>query len=303
MKKVTIVGAGNVGASCALQLAKRNICKIMLIDKMGDMATGKAIDLSQSIADKHINIDLEGGGDYSLMKDSEIVVITAGVPRKPGMTRDDLVKINKGILKDICGEIKINAPKAKVIIVSNPLDVLTNLAFKYLGGDPNKIVGMGGSLDGLRLISKVRKKINVCGSNISPMVIGEHGENMVIVPEYTTINGIPLTDLFKDDEIEQIIDETKKGGLEIVQFLKTGSAFYAPGEAVALMVESMLMDLKKIVCSCAHLNGEYGIKDLYIGVPALLGKNGVERIFELTLSPKVLREFEHAVESLKEKLS
>lgn len=302
MKKVTIIGAGNVGSSAAVQLANRGICNIMLIDIAGDLAKGKAVDISQSIAYHNSSVLIEGSNDFSKMKESDVIVITAGIARKPGMTRDDLKKINISILKEVCESIKKYSKDSIVIVVSNPLDVMTNVAYDLLDKNSKKIMGMGGSLDTLRLISKIRKRYNVSGANISPMVIGEHGGEMVVVPEYTTINGIPLTKVFDEKTIDDISKETINGGLEIVEYLKNGSAYFGPGEAIAIMVESIVMNKKRIVCTCAKLNGEYGINDLLIGVPVILGKSGVEKVIELDLSDESKKKFNIAVKSLREKL-
>jgi malate dehydrogenase len=292
MKKVTIIGAGNVGATAGLILAKKLYCKIALIDKFDDMAKAKAIDMKQGF-----DADIEGSGDFSMMKGSDVIVITAGIPRKPGMTRDDLVKTNMAIMDEISKEIEKYAKDAIKIVVSNPMDVLAN----YLGKKLSNVIGMGGVLDCMRFTQKIQKRMPVSAKEISTMVLGEHGESMVPVPEYTTVKGIPITKLFKKTEIESIIEETKQGGLEIVKLLKQGSAFYAPGKAISLMVESVLFDQKRVVCACAPLKGEYGINGLLIGVPVILGKNGVEKVLELDLSEETMKRFKESVEALMKK--
>ncbi|MFH1391865.1 MAG: malate dehydrogenase [Candidatus Diapherotrites archaeon] len=298
MKKVTIIGAGNVGATAAFVLGMKGICDIVLIDKFGDMAKGKAIDLTQCISAQGINSKIIGTGDFSEMKDSDIIIITAGIPRKPGMTRDDLIKINKEIIGSICKEIKNYSKDSILINVTNPMDAITNFISKQIDIPKNKLIGMGGVLDGMRFAQKIKKRINLSFSDISTMVIGEHGNGMIPVPEYTTIKGIPITELIEKEEIEKIIEDTKNGGLEIVELLKNGSAFYAPGNAIAIMVKSILNDEKNIVCACSYLKEN----DVFIGMPVVLGKDGVEKVIMPDLSDELKEKFENSISSLKSKL-
>ncbi|MFT4302957.1 MAG: malate dehydrogenase [Candidatus Woesearchaeota archaeon] len=294
MKKVSIIGAGNVGASAAMVLAESGICDIVLLDIDGDIAKGKALDISQALAASGSNSKVIGTDDYSDIKDSSVIVITAGVARKPGMTREELLEINKKIASSICKGIKKNSPDSIVVNVANPMDAITAYVFNELKFSKSKIIGMGGVLDGFRFVNKIKKYLSVNYDDITPMVVGMHGEKMVPVPEYTTISGVPLISMAEPELIDKIVNETINGGAEIVGYLKTGSAYYAPAQAIKLMVESILNDSGRILCCAVNLSGEYGYNDLFLGVPVQLGSIGVKQIIELEFSSEIRKKFDIA---------
>ncbi len=283
-KKVSIVGAGNVGASTAMYLAQRNLCDIMLIDVVPDMPKGKALDLSQAGPLLNYDLKVEGTDDMSAMADSDMVVVTAGFPRKPGMTREDLINKNAEIVGPVAENIKKYAPKAFVLIVTNPLDIMTFHAWKKTGFPPNRVFGQAGILDSIRFRTFVGWELGVSPTDVQAMVLGGHGDTMVPLPSYTTVAGIPITELIPPDRIKAISDRTRDGGGEIVKLLKTGSAFYAPAAATVDMIDAVLTDRKRLVPASAYVNGQYGLKDMYIGVPVIMGAGGVEKVIELKLS-------------------
>lgn len=283
--KVTVVGAGNVGATCADVLAKREIAnEIVLLDIKEGFAEGKALDIWQtSPINLYDSRTIGSTNDYSKTADSDVVVITSGLPRKPGMSRDDLIATNAGIVKSVTENIVKFSPNAKIIIVSNPLDVMTYCAFLAAKINPNHIFGMAGVLDTARYRAFLAEELNISPKDIQAVLMGGHGDTMVPLPRYTTVGGIPVTELIAEDKLNEIIERTKFGGGEIVKLLGT-SAWYAPGAAAAQMVEAIVRDQKRIFPVCAWLTGEYGLKDIYLGVPVVLGKNGIERIIELDLN-------------------
>lgn len=283
--KVTVVGAGNVGATCADVLAKREIAnEIVLLDIKEGFAEGKALDIWQtSPINLYDSRTIGSTNDYSKTADSDVVVITSGLPRKPGMSRDDLIATNAGIVKSVTENIVKFSPNAKIIIVSNPLDVMTYCAFLAAKINPNHIFGMAGVLDTARYRAFLAEELNISPKDIQAVLMGGHGDTMVPLPRYTTVGGIPVTELIAKDKLDEIIERTKFGGGEIVKLLGT-SAWYAPGAAAAQMVEAIVRDQKRIFPVCAWLTGEYGLKDIYLGVPVVLGKNGIERIIELDLN-------------------
>ena len=284
MSKVTVVGAGNVGATVANALAHKDIVKeVVILDIKGDFARGKALDSWQQAPIDYYSTRLVGTEDYKETADSDIVVITAGIPRKPGMSRDDLITTNAKIVVSVVNEIKKYSKDPIIIVVSNPLDVMTYAAFKASGSDSNKVFGMAGILDTARYRAFLATALDVSPKDIQAVLMGGHGDTMVPLPRYTTVAGIPVTEMIGDEELDAIVQRTKKGGGELVGLMGT-SAWYAPGAAAAQMVESIVKDEGRIFPVCAYLNGEYGINDMYLGVPVKLGKEGITKTIELQLN-------------------
>lgn len=283
--KVTVVGAGNVGATCADVLAHKEIAnEIVLVDIKEGFAEGKALDIWEtSPINLYDSRTVGSTNDYERTRDSEVVVITSGLPRKPGMSRDDLIATNAGIVKSVTENVIKYSPNAKIVIVSNPLDVMTYQAFQTAGVDSSRVFGMAGILDTARYRSFLAMELNVSPKDIQAVLMGGHGDTMVPLPRYTTVGGIPVTELISKDKLNAIVDRTKVGGGEIVKLLGT-SAWYAPGAAAAQMVEAIVRDQKRVFPVCALLNGEYGMDGIYLGVPVILGKQGIERIIELDLN-------------------
>lgn len=306
MQKITVVGAGNVGAQCVYRLAQMGHGNLVLIDILEGLPQGKALDMMQAGAVEGFNVKIKGTNDYKDTQNSDVVVITAGLARKPGMSRDDLIAKNSEILSSIVKNIVEQSPNTILIIVTNPLDAMTYLAYKVSGLSPNKVIGMAPVLDSARMQYFISEMTGSSVKNIHAEVLGSHGDLMVPVPNLSTIDKRPITEKMTQKQIDNIVERTKNGGAEIVKHLKTGSAYYAPGSSAATMAEAIVKDSKKIVGTCAYLNGEYGLKDVYVGVPAKLGKNGVEEIIELKLTPdeqKALNASADAVKKLCEKLT
>jgi malate dehydrogenase len=284
-KKVTVVGAGNVGATVAMRIAEKELADVVVVDILEGVPAGKALDLAEAAPIECHDAKITGvTNDYSLAKGSDIVIVTAGIPRKPGMSRDDLLTTNAGIMKSVITEIAPVAPDAILIIVSNPLDAMCHVAFDKSGFDKKRVIGMAGVLDSARFRAFIAMELNVSVENTHAFVLGAHGDTMVPLPRYSTVAGIPITELISAERIEAIIDRTRKGGGEIVSLLKTGSAFYAPASAATEMAEAILKDKKKILPCVTYLQGEYGIHNLFIGVPVKLGSAGVEEIVEIKLT-------------------
>lgn len=283
--KVTVVGAGNVGATCANVLAHKEIAnEIVLLDIKEGVAEGKALDMWETSPINLYDSRITGStNDYSKTAGSEVVVITSGLPRKPGMSRDDLIATNAGIVKQVTENVIKHSPDAKIIVVSNPLDVMTYQAFLTAKVDSSKVFGMAGILDTARYRSFLALELNVSPKDIQAVLMGGHGDTMVPLPRYTTVGGIPVTELIDEEKLNAIVDRTKVGGGEIVKLLGT-SAWYAPGAAAAQMVEAIVRDQRRVFPVCANLNGEYGMKDIFLGVPVILGENGIEKIIELDLN-------------------
>ena len=283
--KVTVVGAGNVGATCADVLAHREIAnEIVLLDIKEGFAEGKALDIWQtSPINLYDSKTIGVTNDYARTAGSEVVVITSGLPRKPGMSRDDLIATNAGIVKSVTEQVIKHSPNAIIIVVSNPLDVMTYQAYLTAKIPSSRVFGMAGILDTARYRAFLATELGVSPKDIQAVLMGGHGDTMVPLPRYTTVGGIPVTELISEDKLNAIVDRTKVGGGEIVKLLGT-SAWYAPGAAAAQMVEAIVRDQRKVVPVCAWLQGEYGLKDIYLGVPVILGKNGIERIIELQLN-------------------
>ena len=302
-KKVTIIGAGHVGECTAMYLAEKNICDITLIDVIEDMPKGKGLDLSQAGPIRNYETVITGSNDFADMKGSDMVVHTAGVPRKPGMSREDLINTNADIIGSVSEKIKDLCPKAIVLMVANPLDIMTYHCWKKTGFENSRVFGQAGILDSIRFRTFVAWELGVSVTDIQAMVLGGHGDTMVPIPRYTTVGGIPITELISKDKIQAISDRTRVGGGEIVKLLKTGSAYYAPAAATVEMIDSVLRNRKRVAPCSVFLTGQYGIKDLYIGVPALLGAKGVEKIFELKLDDDELKSLQHSAKTYKETLS
>lgn len=302
MRKVTVVGAGNVGATCADVLAHKDIVEeVVLLDIKEGFAEGKALDIWETAPiDLWDTRTVGSTNDYSKTANSDVVVITSGLPRKPGMSRDDLIATNAGIVKTVTENILKHSPNAIVIVVSNPLDVMTYCAYLTAKIDSKRVFGMAGILDTARYRAFLAEALNVSPKDIQAVLMGGHGDTMVPLPRYTTVGGIPVTELIAKDKLDAIIERTKVGGGEIVQLLGT-SAWYAPGAAAAQMVEAIVRNQRRVFPVCALLNGEYGMKNIYLGVPVILGKNGIERIIELQLNAdekKLLAESATAVKSV-----
>ena len=284
MSKVTVVGAGNVGATCANVLAHKDVVKeVVLLDIKGDLARGKALDSWQQASIDYYSTYLKGTEDYTDTADSDIVVITAGVPRRPGMSRDDLISTNAKIVNIVTNSIMEHSKNPIIIVVSNPLDVMTYAAFNAAGLPSNRVFGMAGILDTARYRAFLATALNVSPKDIQAVLMGGHGDTMVPLPRYTTVSGIPVTELIEQEALDAIVQRTKVGGGELVKLMGT-SAWYAPGAAAAQMVETIVRDENRIFPCCAKLNGEYGLNDLFLGVPVKLGKNGIEQIIELQLN-------------------
>ena len=304
-KKITLIGAGQIGGTLAHLIALKELGDVVLFDVAVGLAKGKALDIAQSSPIDEFNIKLIGTDKYEDTKNSDVIIITAGVPRKPGMTRDDLLGINLKIIKQVAEGIKNTSPNAFVICITNPLDVIVMALQKYSGMPKNKIVGMAGILDSSRFIYFLSQELNVSVKKIKSFVLGGHGDSMVAMLESTFVDGKKINDLVKNgalkkEKLDEIIDRTKKGGAEIVKYLERGSAFYAPAASGVKMAESYLKNLKnQLPCAC-YLNGEYGFKNIYAGVPVIIGSNGVEKIIELNLSNLEKENFRKSVQSVKD---
>ena len=305
MSKISLIGAGQIGGTLAHLIGIKELVKeVVLFDVASGIAKGKALDIAQSSSVDGFNVKLSGTDNYEDIKNSDVIIITAGVPRKPGMSRDDLLGINLKIIKQVAQGIKKHSPNAFVICITNPLDVMVMALQKYSGLPANKVVGMAGILDSSRFKLFLSLELNVPVKDIEAMVMGGHGDTMVPLPRFTKVSGKPLLDLIKEGKIseerlESINQRTRDGGAEIVKFLEKGSAFYAPAASGTQMAEAYLNNSKQILPCAVFLNGEYGFKDVYAGVPVVIGKNGVEKIEEIELDEKERKEFNHSVESVK----
>ncbi len=304
-KKVTVVGAGNVGATAAQRIAEKELADVVLVDIIEGVPQGKALDLKQAAPIEKHDADILGTNSYEATENSDIVIITAGIPRKPGMSRDDLISTNAGIMKKVTGQIAKYSPNAVLIIVSNPLDAMCHVAHNVSGFAKNKVVGMAGVLDSARFRAFIAMELNVSVESTHAFVLGGHGDTMVPLPRYSTVAGIPITELLPKERIDALVKRTASGGAEIVSLLKTGSAYYAPSSAAVEMAEAILKDKKKILPCAAYLEGEYGFHNLFIGVPVKLGANGVEQVIEIKLTgdeKAALQKSADAVQELKDKL-
>ena len=304
-KKITLIGAGQIGGTLAHLIALKELGDVVLFDVAAGLAKGKALDIAQSSPVNGFNVNIIGTDNYNDTKNSDVIIITAGVPRKPGMTRDDLLGINLKIIKQVANGIKTSSPNAFVVCITNPLDVIVMALQKYSGLPKNKVVGMAGILDSSRFIYFLSQELNVPVKKIKSFVLGGHGDTMVAMLGSTEVDGKNILELVKEgkikkEKLDSIVDRTKKGGAEIVKYLEKGSAFYAPAASGVEMAESYLKDLKKQMPCAVHLNGEYGVKDIYAGVPVIIGKDGVEKIVELDLEISEKAQFKKSIEAVKE---
>ncbi len=301
LHKISVIGAGNVGATLVQRLAEAELAKhVAVVDILEGIPQGKALDILESSPVYGYDTRVVGSNTYDVIADSDIVVVTAGIARKPGMSRDDLLATNAKIVTDVCNNIKKFAPNALVIIVSNPLDAMCHVALMATGFPSNRVFGMAGVLDSARYKTFIAEALDVSVEDIQGFVLGGHGDTMVPLPRYTTVAGIPLSDFLDAATIDKIVDRARNGGAEIVGYLKTGSAFYAPSASVLEMIESIAKDKKKILPCAVYLTGQYGIKDLYVGVPVKLGKNGIEQVVELKLSDAEVQELRKSADSVQE---
>jgi len=299
-KKVTVIGAGNVGSTVAYSLAMKGVChEVVLRDRNVEIAKGKALDMSQAANAARMHTLVSVAEDASGIAGSDVVVITAGSPRLPGMSRDDLLMINAEITKEVVSDVKEYAPDSIIIMVSNPLDVMTYVALKESGFPKERVIGMAGILDSARMAHFIHEKIGYGAGQIRASVMGGHGDDMVPLPKFSTVAGVPLTDVLDEEEILEIVERTKGGGAEIVGYLKTGSAYYAPAKSTTIMVEAILKDTKQIHPCAVLLDGHYGHSDVVSGVPVALGANGVEKLFEMTLSESQKKKFAKSVDSVR----
>ena len=303
--KISLIGAGQIGGTLAHLIALKELGDVVLFDVAEGIAKGKALDLSQSTAIDGLNVSITGTNNYNDTSNSDVIIITAGVPRKPGMTRDDLLGINLKIIKQVADGIKDTSPNAFVICITNPLDVIVMALQKYSGLPKNKVIGMAGVLDTSRFKFFLSQELNVPISEVDSFVLGGHGDTMVPVPNRTIVSGKPHLDFVKEgkiseEKLNEIIDRTRNGGAEVVKLLETGSAFYGPAASGIEMAESYLKNLKKTLPCAAHLNGQYGVKDLYVGVPVIIGSKGIEEVVELSLDDEEKRYFDISIDAVKE---
>ncbi|TSA52961.1 MAG: malate dehydrogenase [Planctomycetaceae bacterium] len=298
-KKVSIIGSGFVGTMVAQRIAENNLADVVIVDIIEGLPQGKALDISQSASLEGIDVKVTGTNDFSEIRNSRIIVVTAGLARTPGMTREELAEKNGNIIKSVTEKIKEHAPECIIVVVTNPLDVMTQLAWKVSGFPARRVVGMGGILDTARYKLFLAEELNVSIRDIQALVLGGHGDAMVPVERYTTLNGIPISQLIKPERLQAIIERTKNGGAEIVKLLKTGSAWHAPSSSVMVMVEAILMDSKRMLPASVYLEGEYGIEGIYIGAPITLGAAGVEKIHKIDLPDDELAAFSLSADVVK----
>jgi malate dehydrogenase len=299
-KKITVVGAGNVGATAAHWIAASELADVVLVDIMEGVPDGKALDLLEAMPIAKRDSFVVGGNDYALTKNSDIVIITAGIPRKPGMSRDDLLNTNYKIMSDVVGKVVANSPNTILIIVSNPLDAMAQAAFKQSGFPRERVIGMAGVLDSARFRAFIAMELNVSVENVTAFVLGGHGDTMVPLPRYSTVAGIPITELMSPAAVDRLVQRTRDGGAEIVKHLKTGSAFYAPSAAAVEMAEAIIKDKHKILPCAAYLQGEYGINGLFVGVPCKLGSKGIEDVIQIKLTAEEQSALEKSAGAVKE---
>ena len=302
-KKITLIGAGQIGGTLAHLISIKELGDVVLFDVVEGVAKGKALDIAQSTAVDGFDINLQGTSNYEDIKNSDVIIITAGVPRKPGMTRDDLLGTNLKIIKQVAEGIKKNSPDSFVICITNPLDVIVMAFQKYSGLPTNNVVGMAGILDSSRFKYFLSQELKVPVKSIQSLVLGGHGDTMVPMPNHTLVNKKPLTQLIKKEKLDLIIDRTRKGGAEIVKYLEKGSAFYAPAASGVEMAESYIKNLKKILPCAAYLNGEYGVKNVYAGVPVIIGSEGVEKVVEIRLEKRELENFKISTKAVEDLFS
>ncbi len=301
--KISLIGAGNIGGTLAHLIGLKNLGDIVVLDVNEGVAKGKSLDIEQSSVIEDFDANITGTNSYSDIKDSDVIIVTAGIARKPGMSRDDLIATNSSIITSVAQGIKEHAPNAFVIVITNPLDAMVYVMQKVSGLPANKVVGMAGVLDSSRMSLFLAREFNVSVEDVVACVLGGHGDTMVPLIRYSSVAGIPLPDLIKmgwttKEKIDKIVQRTRDGGAEIVKLLGTGSAFYAPASSAVVMAESYLQDKRRVLPVAAQLNGEYGVKGLYIGVPAIIGKNGVEKVIEIKLNSQELTMFKRSVEAV-----
>ena len=299
-KKVSIVGAGNVGATCAHWIAAKELADVVLVDLVEGVPQGKALDLLEAMPIEKRDVKITGSNDYAATANSDIVIITAGIPRKPGMSRDDLLSTNYKIMSDVVGKVVAASPNCILIIVSNPLDAMAQAAFKQAKFPRERVIGMAGVLDSARYRTFIAEELNVSVENVSAFVLGGHGDTMVPLPRYSTVSGVPISEFMSQEKIEAIVQRTRDGGAEIVKHLKTGSAYYAPSAATVEMVEAILKDKKKSLPCAAYLQGEYGIDGLCVGVLCKLGARGIEQVVELKLNDEEMAGLKKSAAAVKE---
>ena len=302
MSKITVVGGGFVGSTTAQRIVEKELGDVVLVDILEGMPQGKALDMMQSAAVERFDSNIIGSNTYSPIEDSDVVVITAGLARKPGMDRLDLLKKNQGIVGAVAREVKRFAPDSKIIVVSNPLDVMSYVALVSSGFPSERVIGMAGVLDSARFACFIAEELDVSVKNVNAMVLGGHGDEMVPLPRFTTVSGIPITELLDDATIESLVTRTRHGGAEIVKLLKTGSAYYAPSSSAVDMVESIIKNQKRVLPASVLLKGQYGIEGVYLGVPAKLGAGGVEKVYELNLTEDELGALKKSASLIKGKL-
>ncbi len=298
MKTVTVIGAGNVGATVAQRLALSNVANVVMLDINEGVAKGKALDLNQAVAISGGAAKVKGTSNYADTAKSDVVVITAGSPRKPGMSRDDLLRVNASIVTQAAAESHKYSPRARFVVVSNPLDVMTYLTWQVTGVSSRRIVGMAGLLDSARFQMFIAEELKVSPEDVRAMVLGGHGDLMVPLPRFSTVNGVPLPELLSAARIQQLCDRTRNGGAEIVELLKSGSAWYAPGVATADMVTAILKDSKRLIPACVHTGGKHGLPPIFIGLPAVLGARGIERVVDLKLNDSELEALRRSAQSV-----
>jgi malate dehydrogenase len=298
-KKVSVIGAGNVGATTAQLLVQSGLADVMLFDVVEGMPQGKALDMAEACPLWNSSSTIKGTNSYADTADSDIIVITAGLARKPGMSRSDLLHANADILKGVCTEIAKTSPHSIILVVTNPMDVMAQLAWKTTKFSCRRVMGMGGILDASRLSAFLAWELKVSPEDVEALVLGGHGDDMVPLPRFTTVKGIPLTELFPKRKIDSLIERTRNGGAEIVACLKSGSAYYAPAASTFQMIKAILLDEKRMLPCTAFLNGEYGTKDIYVGVPVVLGEEGIEKIVELKLTKEEKAQFRKSCESVR----
>jgi len=299
-KKLTIVGSGNVGATAAHWAAAKELCDIVLVDIVEGVPQGKGLDLLEAMPVEGSDVNVVGTNSYEATKDSDVVIITAGIPRKPGMSRDDLIATNTNIVKSVTEQVVKYSPNAFLIVVSNPLDAMTYVAYKVSGFPRNRVMGMAGVLDTARFRTFIAQEVGVSVEDVTAFVLGGHGDTMVPLVRYCSCGGIPVSKLISKERLDEIVQRTRDGGIEIVNFLKTGSAFYAPAASAIAMAEAIIKDKKRVMPVAVYLEGEYGINGAVVGVPVKLGGNGVERIFELDFTDEEKAMFSKSVEAVKE---
>ena len=298
-RKVTIVGAGHVGATTAQRVAERQLADVILMDIIEGLPQGKGLDLLESGPIEGFDTRVVGTNDYETTKDSDIAVITAGLARQPGMSRDELLEKNTRVVQDVTANLAARSPNAILIVVTNPLDAMVYTAYKVSGFPKERVIGMAGILDSTRFRTFIAQELHVSVENTHAFVLGGHGDTMVPLPRYSTVAGVPLTDLLDEGTIESLVKRTRGGGGEIVELLKVGSAYYAPSSAITEMIDAILNDRRKVLPCSAYCEGEYGADDIFLGVPVVLGKHGVEKIFEIELTPEEQKQLQRSIDHVK----